>query len=65
MQETIPIPCPKCGQETLKTRVKLRADNYTDDLVCAGCGYKLTNLDIRDHMRKIALAQIGKALKKK
>jgi DNA-directed RNA polymerase subunit RPC12/RpoP len=64
MDNTTPIVCPECGQEVFKSHGKLQSKEDLGNIVCAGCKHKLTDLDIRNELRKIATAQIRKMLRK-
>jgi transcription elongation factor Elf1 len=56
----IPFACPKCGSEVLIARIKLKSVSDIGGTVCKGCGYGVTQDDIINHARDVALKMIAK-----
>ena len=54
MRDQIPITCPECGNETLKTRTKVKTYGDLLGCSCAKCGHVITDDDIERQGRKIA-----------
>jgi transcription elongation factor Elf1 len=55
--------CPKCGKKIFKTTTKLKTAADINNLVCAGCGYKLNELEVREQARKFMRAQVSKMVR--
>jgi transcription elongation factor Elf1 len=60
MSKVIPFACPKCGNEVLIARVKIKSVSDFDGTVCKGCGYTVTEEDIRKHALQIVEGMIAK-----
>jgi uncharacterized Zn finger protein len=64
MSDIIPFKCPSCGGEQFR---QVRQVKTYDDFVgaaCSGCGHVITDEEIKDSARQIALEEIKKALKR-
>lgn len=60
MSKVIPFACPKCGNEVLIARVKIKFVSDFDGTVCNSCGYTVTEEDIRKHALHVVEAMIAK-----
>ena len=62
MSDTIPFKCPSCGGEQFRQVRQVKT--YDDFLgaVCIGCGHVITDDEIKNAARQIALEEIKKAL---
>ena len=64
MSDIIPFRCPSCGGENFHSVREVKT--YEDFLgaVCIGCGHVITDDEIKDRVRQIALEEIKKTLKR-
>ncbi len=61
---TIPFKCPDCGGETLKAFSELHSASDVKHSVCAGCGRRFTEDDIRTQAKKIMDKMLRDAIRK-
>jgi len=59
----INFKCPKCGHSTFTSKAKV--NRYEDFLgsICANCGHKITDDNIKEYAISIARDKINKSLK--
>ena len=60
MGKVIPFTCPKCGNEVLIARMKIKSVPDFEGTICKNCGYAITEEDILTHARSIVGSMIAK-----
>lgn len=64
MSDVISFSCPECNGKVFKTTTKVKRLEDFDGAVCAGCGRKMTEDDVKRKAVEIARKTIKDAVKK-
>jgi len=65
MADTIPYRCPQCGGDILKTSAEPHSLSDLKNSVCAKCGRRFSEDDLKSHAAKIMDKLIRDAFRRK